>query len=388
MSGAAVPHPIRVLVVDDSPVARDLLAYLLNADPCLQVVGVAIDGEQAVSAAQRLRPDVITMDIHLPRLDGFAATRRIMETCPTRILMVTATAAATEVAANFRTLEAGALTVLAKPRGPGHPDYQVDAAELIRTVKLMAEVPVVRRWKRVTKAAAAAPATAVAAVAPAVSTSNSASASVRTSSATTRASASEVRLVAIGASTGGPLVLQTILSLLPRDFSAPIAVVQHISAGFTAGFIEWLHRTSGYPVRIPEHGELMLAGTAYFAPDGVHMLARRDGTVGLSDIALEHGMRPAVASLFRSVAAAYGPHAVGVLLTGMGRDGALELKQMRQAGALTIVQDKETAVVHGMPGEAIRLDAACYVLPPPEIAATLEWIVRKRRVHAAASDAR
>jgi two-component system, chemotaxis family, protein-glutamate methylesterase/glutaminase len=363
MSAAQEVRRIRVLVVDDSQVARELLSYLLNADPCLQVVGVAADGEQAVSAAQRLQPDVILMDIHLPKLNGFAATRRIMETCPTHIVMVTAAAAPAEVAATFDTLGAGALAVLAKPCGPGHPDHQAAAAELVRTVKLMAEVPVVRRWTRaVTTAAPAAPVAAKAATLP------------------------EIRLIAIGASTGGPLVLQTILSLLPPDIGVPIVIVQHISAGFGAGFTEWLHRTSGWPVRVPHHGEAMLAGTAYIAPDDAHMLVRAHGSIALSKAAPEHGMRPSVSNLFRSTAAEYGARAAGVLLTGMGRDGARELLQMRQAGAITVAQDRETAVVYGMPGEAAKLDAACYVLPPPEIAATLASLISKRRPRPANAD--
>lgn len=368
MSAEHKPSHIRVLVVDDSQVERELLSYLLNADPQLQVAGTAADGEQAVSAAQRLRPDVILMDIHLPRLNGFAATRRIMETCPTRIVMVTAAAAAAEVAATFDTLGAGALTVLAKPRGPGHAEHRAMADELVRTVKLMAEMPVVRRWS-----CAPAPVKVPVPVAePAVKP----------------ASPPEIRLVAIGASTGGPLVLQTILSLLPRDFRVPILIVQHISAGFAAGFIEWLQHTSGYPVRVPHHGEAMLAGTAYFAPDDAHILVRANDTIALSRAAPEHGMRPAVSMLFRSAATEYGPHAAGVLLTGMGRDGARELLQMRQAGAVTLVQDRETAVVYGMPGEAVKLDAASYVLSPPEIAATLDWIVARRRPAPAASNAK
>ena len=159
----------------------------------------------------------------------------------------------------------------------------------------------------------------------------------------------------------------------------PIVIVQHISAGFGAGFTEWLHRTSGWPARVPHHGEAMLAGTAYIAPDDMHMLVRANGRIALSGTAPEHGMRPSVSNLFRSAATEYGPRAAGVLLTGMGRDGARELLQMRQAGAITVAQDRETAVVYGMPGEAAKLDAACYVLPPPEIAATLESLISKRR---------
>ena len=377
MSAAYKPPHIRVLVVDDSQVERELLSYLLNADPRLQVVGTAADGEQAIGAAQRLRPDVILMDIHLPKLNGFAATRRIMETCPTRIVMVTSVATPAEVAATFDTLGAGALTVLAKPPGPGHPGHGAAADELLRTVKLMAEMPVVRRWTRapvpVGIAAPAMPAVPAIPVVPAIPAVGTA--------------LPQIRLVVIGASTGGPLVLQTILSLLPRNFRVPVAIVQHIPTGFAAGFVEWLQRTSGYTVRVPHHGEAMLAGTAYFAPDDTHMLVRGNGTIALSRAAAEHGMRPAVSTLFRSVATEYGSHAAGVLLTGMGRDGALELLQMRQAGAVTLVQDRETAAVYGMPGEALRLDAASYVLSPQEIAATLDWIVARRKALPAKPDA-
>lgn len=377
MSAAYKPPHIRVLVVDDSQVERELLSYLLNADPRLQVVGTAADGEQAIGAAQRLRPDVILMDIHLPKLNGFAATRRIMETCPTRIVMVTSVATPAEVAATFDTLGAGALTVLAKPPGPGHPGHGAAADELLRTVKLMAEMPVVRRWTRapvpVGIAAPAMPAVPAIPVVPAIPAVGTA--------------LPQIRLVVIGASTGGPLVLQTILSLLPRNFRVPVAIVQHIPTGFAAGFVEWLQRTSGCTVRVPHHGETMLAGTAYFAPDDTHMLVRGNGTIALSRAAAEHGMRPAVSTLFRSVATEYGSHAAGVLLTGMGRDGALELLQMRQAGAVTLVQDRETAAVYGMPGEALRLDAASYVLSPQEIAATLDWIVARRKALPAKPDA-
>lgn len=351
-SGAA---PIRVLVVEDSPVARDLLVHLLNSDSRLNVVGVASDGEQAVAEALRLRPDVITMDIHLPKLDGFMATRKIMETCPTRIVMVTASSIPHEVAATFRALEAGALTVLGKPLGPGHPDHRTMADELIQTVKLMAEVKVVKRWAHRRPPVRAKPLDAMPEI--------------------TRAGG--IRVVAIGASTGGPLVLQSILSGLTSEFEAPILIVQHISVGFAAGFTEWLSRSSGYPVRIAVDSETMQPGIAYFAPDGSHMTALANGTIALTDELPEYGMRPSVSRLFRSVATAFGPRAIGVLLTGMGSDGAQELKLMQDAGAVTIAQNKESSVIFGMPGEAVKLNAASYVLAPDGIAALLKGLVRR-----------
>jgi two-component system chemotaxis response regulator CheB len=340
---SAFPTCVRVLVVDDSEVSRQQLTELFNGDPALQVVGLAADGEAAVAAAQQLRPDVITMDIHMPRLDGFAATSRIMQLCPTRIVMVTASSIPNEVAAGFRTLECGALAVLAKPPGPDHAGFDAAADELVRTVKLMAEVKVVRRW---TPPRVVAPAAALRPL-------------------------SDVRLVAIGASTGGPLVLRTILSLLRAEFPVPIVIVQHISAGFADGFARWLSEVSGRPVRVAQQGERVRPGVAYLAPDDAQMKLHADGSVVLADDPAEHGLRPSVASLFRSVALSYGAHAIGVLLTGMGADGAEDLKAMRNAGALTIVQDRQSAVIFGMPGEALRLDAADHVLDPPGIAAAL-----------------
>ena len=345
--------PVRVLVVDDSPVARELLAYLLNGDPQLQVIGVAPDGEQAVEAAARLRPDVITMDIHLPKMDGFAATRKIMETCPTRIVMVTASSIPHEVAESFRALESGALTVLAKPLGIGHPSHVAAAQDLIRTVKLMAEVQVVRRWARPQAAAAVPPPRAY------------------------PGAAAAIKVVAIGASTGGPLVLQAILSRLMPDFAVPILIVQHISPGFTDGFTEWLSRSSAFQVKVAGQGEYAIPGIAYVAPDGSHMTILANGCISLTSQAPEYGLRPSVSTLFRSVAAAFGEHAVGVLLTGMGRDGAQELQLMRQAGAVTIAQDKESSVVFGMPGEAVKLNAAKYVLEPEGIAMALNRLIVK-----------
>jgi two-component system chemotaxis response regulator CheB len=343
-------HRIRVLLVEDSPVERELLRYLLSSDPQLLVAGVAHDGEEGVAAACRLHPDVIVMDIHMPRLDGYAAARQIMESCPTRIVMVTASSQAHEVAETFRVLEAGALTVLAKPIGPGSTDFAAVAGEFIQTIKLMAEVPVVKRWPHARSAQPLPPL-------PAVSVPG------------------EIKLVAIGASTGGPQVLQDILSRLPARLPVPILIVQHISSGFTAGFVEWLSHATGFPVHVAAHSQQPEAGHAYVAPDGLHLGISKDGYLELAEAPKEHGLRPAVSYLFRSVAAAYGPAAIGVLLTGMGRDGAQELRALRQAGAVTIAQDRDSAIVFGMPGAAVQLDAAVHVLPPPAIANTIQRLL-------------
>lgn len=349
---------IRVLIVEDSPTVRELLARILCSDPAIEVVGTAETGEEAIEAVERTRPDIITMDVHMPRMNGFDATRRIMETYPTPIVIVSGAADATDTAKVFRAFEAGALAVLRKPAGPGQPDHEQSALELVRTVKVMSEVRVVRRWPRY-RTAESLPVVSVPTDLPFQSVQE------------------QIRIVAIGASTGGPPVLQAILAGLPRNFPVPVVIVQHIAAGFTQGFVEWLAQSSNLSVHVSTHGESVLPGQAYVAPDGVHMAVGTDGRVQLKAEEPENGLRPSVACLFRSVAKAYGQNAVGVLLTGMGKDGASELKLMKEQGAVTIAQDRETSVVHGMPGEAIKLGGATYVLPPEKIRLALTSLTTK-----------
>ncbi len=353
MSKAGGSKRIRVLVVEDSPVVRELLVYILGRDPAIQVSGTAADGEEAIEAVTRAKPDVITMDIYMPRMDGLDATRKIMETVPTPIVIVSGSFNRKEVAATFRALEAGALAIVEKPSSIDLPDGEAAANKLVQTVKLMAEVKVVRRWPR-KEAVLATPALPAAARKPL---------------------AAEIKMVAIGASTGGPLVLQTILRGLPKNFPIPIAIVQHIASGFTEGFIDWLGQSSGFPAQVAAHGGQLLAGHAYVAPDGFHMKVEAGNRVALSRDGPENGHRPSVSCLFRSVATVFGSGAIGVLLSGMGKDGAKELLLMKEKGAMTIAQDRESAVVPGMPGEAIDLGAATYVLTPDKIVETLGDLV-------------
>jgi two-component system chemotaxis response regulator CheB len=340
---------IRVLVVEDSPVVREFLVHILGADPGIQVIGTANDGEQALQAVARARPDVITMDIHMPKLDGMEATRRIMETHPTPIVIVSGSTDPREVATTFRAMEAGALAVLRRPAGIGHPDHEASASELIQTVKLMSEIKVIKRWPAARRHYA----------------------SPRSADALRVLGGASVKIVAIGASTGGPAVLQTILAALPKDFPVPVLIVQHMASGFTLGFVQWLAQSSSLPVHLAAHGEQLRPGHVYVAPDECQMRLDRSGRIALTDDAPENGLRPSVSYLFRSMADVYGRDAVAGLLTGMGRDGAEELRLLKELGAVTFAQDKESSVVHGMPGAAIDLDAATLVLPPEKIAGTL-----------------
>jgi two-component system chemotaxis response regulator CheB len=341
---------IRVLVVEDSSVASELISHILNSDPGIHVMGVVNNGAEAIKSIKRNKPDIVTMDINMPGIDGFDATRTIMETDPVPIIIVTGRTDMSELEMSFRAIEAGALAVLQKPHGIGHPDYAANAKELITTVKLMSEIRVVRRWARTT------------------SQEGTATGEVVDSISILPA---DIRVVAMGASTGGPPVIQKILSTLPKHFLAPLLIVQHMSPGFIQGFVEWLGQTSALPVHIAFNGSIIRPGHVYFAPDGVQMKVDANGRISCIGDAPENGLRPSISYLFRSVAKVFGKNAAGVLLTGMGKDGALELKLMREKGAVTFAQDQESSAVFGIPGEAVKLEAANYVLPPEKIAEVL-----------------
>jgi len=355
---AKYDHPIKVLIVDDSKVARIFLVQLLESDPQLRVIGAVHDGQAALDFLRATKPDVVLMDIHMPRMDGFEATRRIMETQPVPIIICSATTDPKEVATTFRLMEAGAVACLEKPIGREHPDFEKRVANLLQTVKLMSEVKVVRRWARTRITPLTTP--------PLVA-------------ADRRVTPVEIKLIGIGASTGGPPVLQTILAALPKDFSVPILAVQHIAQGFLAGLAEWLNQTTGFQVHIGSYGINPLPGHVYLAPDGFHMGLAASGRILLTKEEPENGLRPAVSYLFRSLAQMCGPAAVGVLLTGMGKDGAAELKLMKDTGAITIAQDLESSVVHGMPGAAIALGGAMHVLPAETIADALRTFVGRSK---------
>lgn len=345
---------INVLVVEDSPVVRELISHILRSDPDIAIIGAAASGEEAIAAAALVKPDLITMDINLPGINGYEATRRIMETSPTRIIIVSGSYDPQDVARSLRVVEAGALTILPPPLGIGHPEFRVRADELIRTVKLMSEIKVVRRWPRAAALAKPAPRIDV------------------------KRPSKKIEVVAMGASTGGPPVLKKLLAGLGPDFPAPVLIVQHMSPGFVPGLAEWLRQATGFPVQVAQDHQEILPGQAYLAPDGCHMKVDRFGRIELSSAAPLDGLRPAVAPLFRSVAQAYGPRAVGLLLTGMGDDGVAEMALMKEQGAITIAQDQESSVVFGMPGEAVKLGAAMYVLGPEQIVEFLKTLVRSR----------
>ncbi len=335
-------NKIRVLLAEDSAVTRQYLVRLLESDSRFMVIGAVADGQAAVDFVAKCQPDVILMDIHMPRMDGFEATRRIMERQPIPIVICTATSDPRDISITFQALEVGATACIEKPPWSDTTQPALSALNLLEVVRQMSEVRVVKR-RPITKPL------------PPIDVPPSAA----------------IKLIGIGASTGGPPVLQTILAALPRNFPVPILVVQHISPGFLQGMASWLAQTTGLPVEIASDRMRPRAGHVYLAPDDCHLGVDLNGELQLLKTPSEHYLRPAVSFLFRSLAHACGPNAIGVLLTGMGRDGADALKTMHDGGALTIAQDKESSAVHGMPGAAIELGGARLVLPADKIAGAL-----------------
>ncbi len=364
----ATSAAIRVLVVDDSRVAREYLTHILEADRRIRVLDAVGSGEAAVAFVSATRPDIVLMDLHLPGIDGFEATRRIMAEAPVPIIVCTAGTSFDEVKTAMEALKAGALTALRKPVGPMHPNADADAATLVSMLRVLSRVPVVRRWSPSASATPATTATPATGLSAATALVNGAAAQAAMLSGTPAGGPS---LVAIGASTGGPPALARLLLSLPDGFNVPVVIVQHITQGFTEGFCTWLGTETHRTVRIPRHGEQLEPGVVYVAGDGAHLRVAPGGRLETSTAGPQTTHRPSIGILFTSAAEVLGRRAVGVLLTGMGRDGAAELKTLADAGAMTIAQDEASSVVFGMPGEAIALGAAQAILPPAEIGSLL-----------------
>jgi two-component system, chemotaxis family, protein-glutamate methylesterase/glutaminase len=341
--------PIRVLVVEDSLTVRRRLCDVLAADPALEVVGEAADGKQAIELCQSLRPDVVTMDMMLPVMSGLAATEYIMAHCPTPILIVSSSTNRGELFKTYEALAAGAVDVLEKPRAS-----QAEGTwerRFIAAVKLIARIRVITHLRG---RLGAAPDRLVSEV---------------------TVPRRRYEVVVIGASTGGPAAILEILRALPLPFPLPILFVLHIGEPFGVAFAEWLDGQTGMRVTYAHDGDAVntKAGQVVMAPPESHMVVR-DGRLRLTVDPPRHSCRPSVDSLFESVGREYGPAAIACLLTGMGRDGAAGLLEVRRAGGLTIAQDEASSVVYGMPREAMLLDAVDRELPLAQIGPGLSAI--------------
>lgn len=336
---------LRVLIVEDSVMVRRRLADAFAEDPTFTVVGEAADGERALELCQRLRPDVVTMDLMLPGMNGVETTRRIMAHCPTPIVVFSGLENRTMGLYLLDALTAGAVDAVEKPTRFVTSEW---AGELLTRVKQAARTPAAQipehlrpepTWPR---------------FAP--------------------------RVVAIGASTGGPAAVRSIVQQLPPDFPLPILLVMHLSEKFETSMVEWLGKAATFPVRHAVDGEPLppTGRPVLIMARANRHLAMREGRLWLTDAPERHSSRPSVDVLFESVAKEVGSRAIACLLTGMGRDGADGLLALRRAGAMTMAQDESSSVVFGMPFEAVRLGAARHVLSLSDIPAWIDGFARRR----------
>jgi len=333
---------IRVLVVDDSAVMRKLISNLLNRDDEIEVIGTAIDGCFALTKVEQLKPDVVTLDVDMPRMDGLTALGEMVSKHRTRVIMLSSlTTRGAEL--TMLALEKGALDFVCKPSGAARLGEMAD--ELLSKVKAAARTELV-------------------ALATEVPRSTPIKKNVGQGSKTGQ-------IIAIGASSGGPHALRYFLPRIPADSDAAVLIVQHMPESFTTMLAYWLNQICDLEVREAKPGDLALPGTALIAPGNLHMKARR--TAGGCEVLLEggalvNGHRPSVDVLFQSVAREYGPDAIGIIMTGMGNDGAQGLGEIKSAGGHTIAQDKESCAVYGMPRVAAERGHADKVLPLTEMA--------------------
>lgn len=348
---------VRVLVVEDSPVVQQLLAHVIGEDPRLEVAAVASSGEQALRLVESVKPDVVSLDIRLPGIDGFAVTTWLMREHPVPIVVVASDVRDLDIP--MRALQAGALAVVEKPGSMARADYQTVASHLCTQLYIMSQVKVIRqRGRRGGEATAPQSVTAPAPRVPTVPGTLP----------------RRYRALGLVASTGGPAALVRVLKDLPASFPLPIFVVQHIGAPFVAGFASWLGSVIPLPVVLAEHNAPLRPGTVHVAPGEAHLVAD-PGATRLVHGEPVCGQRPSGDVLFTSMASAFGVGGIGVLLTGMGEDGARGLVDMHRAGAYTIAEHASTAVIHGMPGTAIKLGGATAELPLDKVAGRLLELV-------------
>ncbi len=340
------PAPIRILLVDGSALTLAATQRVLERVPGFKVIGTAANGWEALQRIPQLEPTIVCAELHMPVMDGLEMTRAIMERFPRPILIFTTTLPSGKAPNVFPVLEAGAVDFILKPAL--REEDSAGWEDLIRRLRLSAGVHVMRRYPR-----------------------------PRVSEVKPAAMPAASRIVAMGASTGGPQALRKILAELPTEFPLPILCVQHLGEGFLEGLMSWLQRTCKLQLELAA-GQLPQPGRVYFPPERFHLEVQSNGALGVSGAALWEGHRPSINLLFRSVAASFGAGAVGVLLTGMGEDGAEGLVAIRAAGGFTIAQDEASCVIFGMPQQAILRGAAMRIVSLDAMATVLLQCSRRK----------
>ncbi len=342
---------IRVLIVDDSTVSQKLYRHILSGDETFEIIGSASNGREAIKFLEKEKPDVVSMDINMPVMDGIAATREIMQNHPLPIVVSSSLYDPSQQEMAMEVLEAGAVSIIPKPSGPGHVTHARDAVRYRRMLKSMAAVKVVRRRDYGKKKAA-----------PPKEIQSTDSASYHHKN---------YSLLVIGASAGGPEGVKTILAAMQPEFPLPVMVVQHIDQHFTEGYRLWLQSYTNVPIVLAGSDQALLPGHVYIAPGGKHLILKRAGMATLDDSPAFNGHKPSVNHLFESAAEVYKNKAIAVLLSGMGVDGAFALKKLKDNGSFTFAQDEASCLVFGMPGEAMKLGAAVNILSPADIASQI-----------------
>jgi two-component system chemotaxis response regulator CheB len=341
---------LKVLIADDSPTARQALSYIVHAAGDMKVVGEARNGREAVHMTEELRPDVVLMDITMPEMDGLEATGEIMHVAPTPIVIVSGTLEGRETEIAFQAIKAGALTVMPKPAGPGSPGFMTEATRLQNTVRAMAGVSVIHHWRRRPE---------------------------RPQKPHGIPERVQPEIVVIVSSTGGPAALSEIIGGLPAHFPLPLVIVQHIAPDFLPSLVKWLDTVTPLKVALANPGEQPRAGYVHIAPGQAHLCFGPDRRFRLDHNTPARHI-PSGDVLFESAAKVYGARAVGVVLTGMGDDGARGLRALFEAGAFTIAQDEASSAVYGMPREAVTLGGACEVLPLADIPSMLVNVSQRK----------
>lgn len=338
---------IRVLIVDDSPVVREILTSLLQSDPEIRVVGQASNGAEAVELTAKLRPDLVTMDLVMPGMDGMDATRQIMARHPTPVLFLSAFFGSDGQYTRADALAAGALDIVEKPALMPDWRWRTTSHTLIEKVKALSKVPVIAHIHGARGLLAQDDSQADTFVGPAAD------------------------VVGIGAGFGGPRMLEQLLPTLPATYALGVIVVHHMTDGFTATALRWLQERCAIKVKVAENGDAILPRQVLFAPETSHVIVHPGGRVQLSNGEPVNGQRPSIDVTFNSIAKVYGARCAGIVLTGTGKDGAEGLLAIRQAGGVTLVQDENSSAVFEMPRAAIELGAAQQVLPPAALIRSL-----------------
>ncbi len=345
-------NKIRVLVVDDSLFMRRMISDLLTRDPELEVVGTARDGQEGLEQARQLKPDVITLDVEMPVMDGITMLERLMAEQPTPVVMISSlTQEGAET--TFRCLERGAVDFVPKPSGAVSLDLYKVSSQIIEKVKAAARVP---RHRLVCQQGHTLPAYQD---------------GRGKSSCLPNTGYGDAPLVVIGASTGGPRALSTLISQLPHELVVPMLIIQHMPEGFTHSFAERLDRLSHLNVQEAQEDDRLQPGVAYLAPGGYHLHLQPDGRLHLSQEPPLHGVRPAVDITLLSVAEHYRGRVIVAILTGMGSDGAMGVRMLHTKGARILAEDESSCVVFGMPRAAIQTGCVHRVVPIEQMAAAL-----------------